>query len=74
MDIKFIYFMYENVDPIFPGGRPLMDIGYKYNSRKALVFIATLGGGINEPVYHYLSHFPGIFMIFLFASLFVLTC
>ena len=28
---------------IFPGERPLLAIGYKYNSRKVLVFIATEG-------------------------------
>ena len=31
--------------PRFPGGRPLMEIGYTYNSRKVLGFIATEGDG-----------------------------
>ena len=34
--------------PIFPGGRPLLDIEYKYNSRKVRGFIATEGAGSNE--------------------------
>ena len=36
---RVIYF-YERT-PIFPSGIPLIDIGYKYNSRKVLGFIAT---------------------------------
>ena len=47
--------------PRLPGGRPLMDIGYKYNYRKILVFIATGGSGSTEPGYPYLSHFPDIY-------------
>ena len=35
--------------PIFPGGIPLMDIGYKYNYRKLLGFIATKGAESTEP-------------------------
>ena len=34
-------------NPIFPGDRQLMDIGYKYNSSKVLVFIATEGSVSN---------------------------
>ena len=30
-------------------GRPLLNIGYKYNSNKVLGFIATEGDGSNEP-------------------------
>ena len=60
--------------PIVPGGIPLLAIGYKYNSRKFLVFIATEGAGSNEPGYPYLSRFPDIFIIFLLAPLFILTC
>ena len=47
--------------PIFPVERPPLDIGYKYNSRKVLVFIATEGYGSTEPCDPYLSHFPDIF-------------
>ena len=47
--------------PIFPAERPLLDIGYKSNSRKILGFIATEGAGINEPGDPYLSLFPDIF-------------
>ena len=35
--------------PIFPGERTLLAIGYKYNSRKVLGFIATEGAGSTEP-------------------------
>ena len=47
--------------PIVPGGRPLLAIGYKYNSRKFLGFIATKGAGSTEPGDLYLSRFPDIY-------------
>ena len=47
--------------PRFPGERPLLAIGYKYNSRKVLGFIATEGAGITEPGDPYLSCFPDIY-------------
>ena len=47
--------------PIFPGKRPLLAIGYKYNSRKVLGFIATEGAGNTEPGDPYLSRFPDIY-------------
>ena len=47
--------------PRFPGGRPLLDIGYKYNSRKVLGFIATKGAGSTAPGNPYLSRFPDIY-------------
>ena len=47
--------------PRFPCGRPLLAIGYKYNYRKVLLFIATEGDGSTEPVDPYLSCFPDIF-------------
>ena len=49
------------INPIFPGGRPLMFIGYKYNSRKVIGFIAIKGAGITEPGDTYLSRFPEIY-------------
>ena len=45
-------------NPRFPGGRPLMTIGYKCKSSKFLVFITDEGGRITEPCYPYLYHFP----------------
>ena len=51
----------------FPGEIPLLDILYKYNSRKVLGFIATKGSESTEPGDPYLSRFPYIFLIFLFA-------
>ena len=39
------------------GDRQLMDIGYKYNYRKFLIFIATEGYGITESGYPYLPIF-----------------
>ena len=48
--------------PKFPGEIPLLDIGYKYNYRKVLGFIATEGAGSNEPGDPYLSRFPDIYL------------
>ena len=45
----------------FPGESPLLAIGYKYNSRKVLGFIATEGSGSTEPGDLYLSCFPDIY-------------
>ena len=45
-------------DPIVPGGRPLMSIGYKYNYRNVLGFIDTGGYGSTETDSPYLSRFP----------------
>ena len=47
--------------PRFRGESPLLAIGYKYNSRKVLGFIATEGAGSTEPVDPYLSRFPDIY-------------
>ena len=46
--------------PRVPGESPLLAIGYKYNSRKVLLFIATEGSGSTEPGDPYLSRFPDI--------------
>ena len=35
--------------PKFPGEIPLLAIGYKYNSRTVLGFIATEGAGSTKP-------------------------
>ena len=47
--------------PRVPGGRPLLAIGYKYNYRKVLGFIATEGAGSTLPGDPYLSCFSGIY-------------
>ena len=47
--------------PRVPGGRPLMAIGQKYNSRKVLGFISTEGYGSTEPGDPYLSHLSDIY-------------
>ena len=47
--------------PGFPVEIPLLDIGYKNNSRKLLGFIATEGDVSTEPGDPYLSRFPGIY-------------
>ena len=47
--------------PRVPGGRPLLAIGYKYNYRKVLGFIATKGAGSNESGDPYLSCLSGIY-------------
>ena len=48
------------------GDRTQMGIGYKYNYRNVLGFIATEEAGSNEPGDIYLSRYPDIFLIFLF--------
>ena len=47
--------------PIVPGGKTLLDIGYKYKSRKVLGFIATEESGSTEPGDPYLSCFPDFY-------------
>ena len=47
--------------PRFPGEQPLLAIGYKYSSMNPLWFIATEGGGSNDPGDPYLSRFPDIY-------------
>ena len=49
------------ITPRFPGEISLLAIGYKYNSRKVLGFIATEGAGSTEPGDPYLSCFPDIY-------------
>ena len=50
-----------NSTPRFPIGGPMMSIGYKYNYRKVLGFIATEGDVSAEPGDPYLSRLPDIF-------------
>ena len=40
---------------MLPGGRPLIDIGYKYNARKVLSFIVKYNAGSTQKVLPYLS-------------------
>ena len=47
--------------PMVPGDIPLMDIKYKYNYRKILVFISTEGSGSTEPGDTYLSNLTDIY-------------
>ena len=54
-------YLFMKSNPSFPGERPLLAIGYKYNSRKVLGFIATEGAGSTEPGDPYLSCFPDIY-------------
>ena len=48
-------------NPRVPGDITLMEILYKYNSRKVLGFIVTGGAGNTEPGDTYLSHFTDIY-------------
>ena len=41
-----------------PGERLLLAIGYKYNSRKVLLFFATVGAGSTTLDITYLSKYP----------------
>ena len=47
--------------PRFPGEITLLAIGYKYNSRKVIGFIATEGAGSTVQGDSYLSRFPDIY-------------
>ena len=47
--------------PRVPGEIPLLYIGYNYNSRKVLGFIATEESGSTKPVDPYLYRFPDIY-------------
>ena len=44
-----------------PGERPLLAIGYKYNSRKVLSFVATVGAGSTTLDIPYLSNYQDKF-------------
>ena len=47
--------------PMVPGERPLLAIGYKYNSQKVLSFVATVGAGNTSLGIPYLSKYPNQF-------------
>ena len=49
------------ITPIFHGVILLLDIGYKYNYRKVLGYIATEGAGSTEPGDPFLSCLPDIY-------------
>ena len=66
-------YLVMKITPIVPGGRPLLAIGYKYNSRNVLGFIANEGDGSNEQGDPYLSYFLTFILMFLFAPFFVLA-
>ena len=51
-------YLVMEITPRVPVGRPILNIGYKYNSRKVLGFISAEGAGSTEPDDPYLSHFP----------------
>ena len=44
-----------------PGGRPLIAIGYKYNTRKVIYFIVTDNAGSTKTGIPYLSNYPDQF-------------
>ena len=54
---------------IVPGGRPLIDFGYKYNVRKVLYFIVTENKGIKQIGLPYLSKYPEKFNNFVITPL-----
>ena len=54
-------YLVMKITPIVPGGRPLIAIGYKYNPRNFLGFIATEGARCTKPGDSYLSRFPDIY-------------
>ena len=54
-------YLIVNITPIFPGGGPIMAIGYKYNYINVSGFIATEWSGSTEPGNPYVSCFPDIY-------------
>ena len=49
------YYLVINITPIVPVGKPLMSVGYTYNSHKIILFVATEGSSSNDPGNTYLS-------------------
>ena len=45
--------------PMVPGGRPIIAIGYKYNTQKVISNIVTENAGITKADLPYLSKYPG---------------
>ena len=66
-------YLFMKITIIVTGGFTLVEIGYKYNFRNVLGFIATEGAGSNEPAGHYLYFSLTFNLMFLFAPFFVLT-
>ena len=54
-------YLVMKIIPWVPGEITLLAIGYKYNYRKVIGFIASEGDGRTEPGDPYLSHFPDIY-------------
>ena len=54
-------YLVMNINPRFPGGIPLLEIGHKCHYRKVLGFIDTEGAESTEPSDSYLSCFPEIY-------------
>ena len=73
-DWRGVSYLVLKSTPRSPGERPLLAIGYKFNSRKVLGFIATKGAGSIEPGDPYLSCFPDINSNVSVCPVFVLTC
>ena len=48
-------------NPMVPGGRPLIDIGYKYNMRKILYFIVKDNAWSTQAGLPYLTKYPDQF-------------
>ena len=65
------YYLFMKITPKFTGDRPLIDIVYNYSSSEVLGFIATEGGGSNEPGDPIYIVSLTTFLMFLFAPLFV---
>ena len=48
-------------NPLVPGGRPIIVIGYKYDARKVLYFIVKDNTGSTKTGIPYLSKYPDQF-------------
>ena len=49
------FYLVLRINPMVPGGRLLIAVGYKYNTRKVLPFIVTEDTGITHTGLNYLS-------------------
>ena len=57
--------------PMVPRGRPLIDIGYKYNVKNVIYLIITCNAGSTQDGFPYFSSTPNSLLMFTFALLLV---
>ena len=58
-----------NRNPVVPRDRPLVAVGYKYNTQKIIYFIFIEYSGSTNAGIQYLSNYPGPFSNFAIITL-----